>query len=161
MPSAAALWMRRLQPCLLMCCLGFCGAATLDSPFVVKPNDVEGFLAQLNRDTAALPPAEARQLTRSMLIWSLALAKHRKLDIDTIPEKDLVFMVMVKMLRYAEAQGERMTLRSFIDFTNRIEREMPDLLEEYEKVRPEMEKVFSGGTVTAPAADPTRAAPQP
>jgi hypothetical protein len=105
-------------------------------PFIAPPKDkMESFIPQLKSAVDNLPPADKSQLNEAISFLTLCVAMDVK---ETDPGKfatwgdgDIVANGMVKMYNAARDNGDKMTLRKYVELADEFKKQKPGWFKQY------------------------------
>jgi hypothetical protein len=110
--------------------------AGLDAPFIAPPTDkLETFPAQLNTAIARLPPADKALVNEAIAFLMFCTAQNVK---ETDPAKfakwtdtDAVADSFQKIYRFAQENGDKMTLRKYLWLSDEFKKQKPEWVQQY------------------------------
>jgi len=111
-------------------------ATGLDAPFIAPPKDkVESFIPQLKSAVDSLPPADKSQANDAIAFIEFCAAMNIK---ETEPAKfaawgdsDIEANALSKMYNFANTNGDKMTLRKYIDLADEFKKQKPEWVKQY------------------------------
>ena len=120
-------------------------ATGLDAPFIAPAKDkIESFIPQLKSAVDKLPPADKSQANDAIALITFCTAMNVK---ETDPSKfavwgdsDLAANAMVKMYNFAKTNGDKMTLRKYIDLADEFKKQKPEWVKQYTAAKKELNK---------------------
>lgn len=111
----------------------------LDAPFIPPDEShIEVFPLQLESAANKLPQQEHTEFSAAMsfLMYSaIASTPPEKLEELAKDDRARMAMVLTRMYRYAQSEGDAMTLRKYIDLADTMKRDNPELWQAFQELK--------------------------